>query len=140
MSTVRLIPASSISAWTLPVNRMKTVASAGDLARCAAAAQGTSASAIASTNVFMEDGILLRRQRCASGSDAHHLVAASLKLVRDHLQGNDHPRPLEGLADRPHKRRALSIERQQRKNPDLSRHATELVHRGSMEILAETSA
>src|SRR5688572_7629245 len=44
-SSVRLIPASSNSAWTLPISRMKTVASAGDLARCAPAARGSSAAA-----------------------------------------------------------------------------------------------
>src|SRR5262245_11514118 len=87
----------------------------------------------------MEGRILLCRQR-PSPADAHHLVAASLELIWNGLQRNHQAQGSESLPDRLHKRGPLSIERQQRKNPDLARHATELAHRLSMEIRPETFA
>src|SRR6185436_5740399 len=117
---------------------MKTVASAADRARCAATAHGTSARAIVSAIAFMEGRILLRRER--PPPDAHHLIAATLELVRDNLQRDLHPRPGQSRRDRVDERRALSGKRQERENPDLARHATQLASRVDVKISSETLA
>lgn len=73
----------------------------------------------------------------SSCTNAHHLIAPALKLVRHSLQRDAITGLVQVLETAVHKPGPLAPERKQRKYPHLQGHATHLMKGGAVERLAD---